>query len=179
MKEAINVFDYASHILKALRGGVLLTTHAHNKINTMTISWGTLGIDWQTPIFTAFVRENRLTRSYLDANPQFTVNIPFELRDLRTLSVAGSTSGRYMDKITELGLHLEEPEKISVPGLREFPLTLECVVIYRQPQEGRLIPEEIRDTYHPQHIDSYAPGLNRDFHTAYYGAIVASYIIRQ
>lgn len=47
------------------------------KVNSMTIAWGTLGIEWATPIFVAFIREHRFTRELLDKNPEFTVNIPF------------------------------------------------------------------------------------------------------
>lgn len=46
MKKEIKVFDYATEIIKNLSTGVLLTTKANNKVNSMTISWGTLGIEW-------------------------------------------------------------------------------------------------------------------------------------
>ena len=46
MKQYIDPFDYANQILKAVKKGVLLTTKAGGKINTMSISWGTLGIQW-------------------------------------------------------------------------------------------------------------------------------------
>lgn len=59
MKKEIEVFDYTNEIMKALKTGVLLTTKADDKVNSMTISWGTLGIEWSRPIFTVFVRENR------------------------------------------------------------------------------------------------------------------------
>lgn len=177
MKQVINPFDYATHILQSLKSGILLTTMADGKINIMTIAWGSLGIDWNIPIFTTLVRLNRHSRLYLDKNPQFTINVPVGEVDRRILAVAGTKSGRDMDKVTALGLHLEEPDKISVPGIKELPLTLECSVIYRQPQEPSLIPEDIRKSYHPQHIDSYAPGINKDYHIAYYGAIVSAYII--
>ena len=76
MKKQIEVFDYANDILKAVKTGVLLTTKADDKVNTMTISWGTLGIEWGKTLFTVFVRENRFTKSQLDKNPEFTINIP-------------------------------------------------------------------------------------------------------
>lgn len=88
MKEKIDVFDYAPEILKAMKTGILLTTKADDKVNTMTIGWGVLGIEWSTPIFTAFVRESRFTRSCLDKNPEFTVNVP--LGDYNKKDVDGS-----------------------------------------------------------------------------------------
>ena len=52
MKKQIEVFDYANDILKGIKTGVLLTTKADDKVNTMTISWGTLGIEWGKTLFT-------------------------------------------------------------------------------------------------------------------------------
>jgi len=46
MKKEIKEFDYAGDILKLLKTGALLTTKAGEKINSMTIGWGTLGIVW-------------------------------------------------------------------------------------------------------------------------------------
>ena len=48
MKQQIAVFDYAQHILQALKTGVLLTVKAGETVNTMTIGWGTLGIEWES-----------------------------------------------------------------------------------------------------------------------------------
>ena len=109
MKEKINVFDYSKTILEALHKGVLLTTKADEKVNTMTISWGTLGIEWAKPIFTVFVRENRFTHEQLEKNPEFTINIPVGEFNRKILGLAGTRSGRSMDKIKELGLTLENP----------------------------------------------------------------------
>lgn len=58
MKREINVFDYAKEIMFAVEKGVLITTKSGEKVNTMSISWGTLGIEWNRPIFTTFVRES-------------------------------------------------------------------------------------------------------------------------
>ena len=139
----------------------------------MTIGWGTLGIEWKTPIFTAFVRESRLTREFLDKNPEFTVNIPVVGDVKEILGVCGTRSGREMDKIAQLGLHLEEPEHISVPGIRELPLTLECKVIYRQDQDlAAITPENIRRFYPP-----VPPQEQGDHHIAYYGQILGAYLI--
>lgn len=178
MKEPISVFEYSSHILQSLSGGILLTTSDGRRVNTMTIAWGMLGIDWRLPVFITFVRTSRLSYEYLLANPQFTINVPVDSVDRRILGVAGTMSGRDMDKISGLNLHLEEPERISVPGIRELPLTLECNVIYRQAQDPQAIPQKLRDAYHPADGTDLSKALNRTYHTAFYGEIVAAYIIR-
>jgi flavin reductase (DIM6/NTAB) family NADH-FMN oxidoreductase RutF len=60
MRQEIEVFDYANDILKAVKTGVLLTTKADDKVNSMTISWGTLGIEWAKPIFTFYIKKTAL-----------------------------------------------------------------------------------------------------------------------
>ena len=167
MKREIDAFSYANEILQAVGKGVLMTTKADGKVNTMTIGWGTIGIQWGKPIFIAFVRESRHTKTLLDQNPEFTVNVPYGELDKSILSICGTRSGRDMDKIKELGLTLEAGESVSVPGIRELPLTLECKVIYQQDQ----IPEAIC----PAAMARYYS--NGDFHTAYYGEITGAYVI--
>lgn len=177
MKKEIEVFDYVNEIIKAVKTGVLVTTKVDNKVNSMTVSWGTIGIEWGKTIFTIFIRENRFTKHQLDKNPEFTVNIPIGTFDKKILGICGTKSGHNTDKISELNLSLEEPKSISVPGIKELPLTLECKVIYKQKQDKNEIKEEILKDCYPQDVDGSFHGANRDFHTAYYGEIVSAYII--
>ena len=177
MKKEVEVFDYAGDIMKALQKGILLTTKVDDKVNSMTISWGMLGIEWAKPIFTVFVRENRFTKEQIEKSMEFTINIPYGEYDKKILGVCGSKSGRNIDKVKELGLTLENPNIISTPGIKELPLTLECKVVYQQKQDEKAITEENRNNFYPQDVDGTFPMANRDYHTAYYGEIVSAYII--
>lgn len=177
MKKEIEVFDYANEIMKMVKTGVLLTTKADDKVNSMTISWGTLGIEWSKPIFIVFVRENRFTRLQLEKNPEFTINIPYGAYDKKILGICGTKSGRTIDKIKELNLTLETPNNVSVPAIKELPLTLECRVIYKQKQDESEVTEENKNIFYPKDVDSSFHGANKDYHTAYYGEIVSAYII--
>ena len=100
MKYLIVVFDYANDILKAVKTGVLLTTKTDDKVNTMTISWGTLGIEWGKTIFTVFVRENRFTKSQLDKNPEFTKKV-FSLDKGQVSDVFETPYGYEIVKVTD------------------------------------------------------------------------------
>lgn len=173
MKQEINVWEYAPQILEAVGKGVLLTAKADGKVNPMTIGWGTLGIQWGKPIFIVFVRQSRYTKTLLDKNPEFTVNVPMGICDKNILSVCGRESGRDVDKIQKLGLTLVEGETVSVPGILQLPLTLECKVIYKQDQELSALDEVSRERYYKSGTKD-----DGDFHTAYYGEISAAYILR-
>ena len=126
MKRMIDPLEHATEILQGVQKGVLLTTKHGDRVNSMTISWGTLGIEWGKPLFTAFVRQHRFTKEFLEATGEFSVNISVGEFDKNIIALCGSKSGRDMDKIAELGLTLEDPEVVAAPGIRELPLTLEC-----------------------------------------------------
>lgn len=177
MKREINVFDYSREIMFAVEKGVLLTTKFGEKVNTMSISWGTLGIEWNRPIFTTFVRESRFSKELLDKNGEFTINIFLKGFDKNIIGVCGTKSGRDMDKIKELNLTLVDPDVVNVPAIKELPLTLECKVIYKQKQDENAIPKEIKEKNYPENVSGEFYGANRDYHTAYYGEIVSAYII--
>ena len=167
--------EYAQTIIRAIPKGILLTTKA-DKVNSMVIGWGTYGVEWGRPMFVVYVREGRFTRQQLDAHPEFTVNIPLESGDAKILRTCGSQSGRDVDKVKEAGLTLVESDAVDVPGIREFPLTLECKVVFRQRQELDLIDKKFMGAY-PQDVPGTDPMANRDPHVAYYGEIVGAYVV--
>lgn len=176
-KREINVLEYATEIMTALQNGVLLTTKAEGKINSMTISWGSLAIEWSKPTFITYVRENRFTRQQLEKNPEFTINIPVGEFDKKILGFCGANSGREVDKIDALHLTLEDSDLVSVPAIKELPLTLECRVVYKQKQDKDALSKEYQENFYPQDVDSSFHGANRDSHIAFYGEIVKAYIL--
>lgn len=175
MREAIDVNEYAPTILRELPKGVLLTTKADGKVNTMTIGWGALGIEWSTPVFIAYVRDSRYTHGLIEKTGEFTVNVPlrtgdagYDKRVKEILATCGTKSGRDMDKVAELGLTLVEGEKVDVPAIKELPLTLECRVIYKREQDVSLLPEALREKYY----------ATDGVHSEYYGEIVSAYLLK-
>lgn len=168
MRKKIDALAQADEIAEALKKGVFLTTKVGDKVNSMVIEWGHIGRIWNRPVFVVYVRVNRFTRELLDQNPEFTVNIPIHGYDRKAFMICGTKSGRDMDKIREAGLTLADPEVVSVPAIKDFPLTLECKVIYRQEQDATQLPDAIRKQFY-----SVDPGE----HISYFGEIVDAYLI--
>ena len=177
MKEKVNLADCAARIYEALPKGILLNTNGE-KFNSMVIGWGHLGHVWSIPTFIVYVRQGRYTKPQLDRTREFTISVPLGDPDPEINRILGLQSGWNIDKAKEAPITLEEPEIIRTPGIREYPLTLECSVLYAQDQVLSLIPEDIRRAKYPQDVDGTAPIANRDFHTTYIGRIEAAYIIR-
>lgn len=172
MKRKINVFEHASEIMQNLSHGILLSAKAGDRQNAMTVSWGTLGIDWGKPVFTVFVRDSRYTKGMLDANPVFTMSLPVGDYDKKIIALCGSKSGRDTDKLALAGLTPEPAEVNGVGGYKELPLTLECRIVYQQKQDARAISEANTERWYPRGIHP-----DGDYHTAYVGEIVAAYVI--
>ena len=172
MKKEVNVWDYAGLIMKQMDKGILMTTAVEGEKNTMVIGWGHMGIIWGKPTFCAYVRESRHTKQLVDKNREFTVNIPLGAVDKNIVAVCGTKSGRDMDKFAQLGLETEPGLTVSVPGIRQLPLTLECKVLYQQDQDAAAIDSACLERY-------YTKGTHNDgdYHTLYLGEITAAYII--
>ena len=173
MKRQVEAFDYAGVICKALSKGVLLTTRSGDQVNTMTIGWGKIGIEWGKPIFIAYVRESRYTMQMLENSGEFTVNVPLNGDNREILGYCGRRSGRDTDKIRDMKLTLIDSDVVSAPGIAQLPLTLECRVIYRQKQDIRQMPQDVIDRFYPSCGEQQAP----DMHTAFYAEIVNAYLI--
>lgn len=167
-RKQIDALGCADVIAKALEKGVFLTTKAGDKVNSMVIGWGHVGRIWNRPVFVAYVRDCRYTRELLDAHPEFTVNVPVNGFTQKAFALCGTESGRDRDKIAEAGLTLIDGQTVSVPAIAEFPLTLECRVLYRQEQVESELPDEIRRQFYDE---------EKGNHVCYYGEILSAYLL--
>ena len=172
MKTEINVYEYMNTIVADMKKGVLLTTKCGDKVNTMSISWGQIGFQWNELLFTTYVRASRYTHEMLESNGLFTVNLPNGADVSKIISYCGTKSGGDTDKIADMGLTVVAGEVVDVPGILELPLTLECEVVYKQQQDMEAIPVEYRKKFYPMDDDG-----REDCHTMYYGKIVKAYIL--
>ena len=177
-KREINPFEYAADIFKAMPRGILLTSEAEDCVNAMTIGWGTLGIEWGVPIFAAYVRESRFTYELMERTGEFTICVPYGENYSapivnKTIGICGSMSGRDLDKLVKAGVHTVDADMIRPPAIKEFPLTLECRVVFEQPQPVKSISSTFKKFY-PE-----GPGAPADPHVAYYGQILKAYIIEE
>lgn len=177
-KRRINPLEYAGRIAQATPKGVLFTTKAGDEVDTMVIGWGFIGTFWGKPMFVAYIRESRHSFTLCERSGEFTVNVPTERLDPRIFKVAGTQTGRRVDKVAELGLTLVPGEEVAAPAIAEAPITLECKVAYKQMLDPDAVPGDVKPGYYPADVtDPDATGANAFYHMAYYGEIVASYVL--
>ncbi|MBQ3871516.1 MAG: flavin reductase [Clostridia bacterium] len=172
MKKDIRPEQCSVTLTEMLKKGILLNTKRGDKFNSMVIGWGNIGTLWGKSVFTVYVRDSRFTKEMIDDTEWFTISCPLEKIDPLIQKVCGSKSGRDIDKVKEAGLTLEEPRTGTVPGIKEYPLTLECRIVYRQKQELDLIPGEVINRMYMPDESGF-----RDMHTMYIGEIKDAYII--
>ncbi len=148
-----NVFDLVG------RTWMLITAGSPGAYNTMTASWGCLGVLWRRPVAVCFVRPTRHTFGFIDAAANFTLSFfPESCREI--LDFCGSHSGRDTDKAAATGLRPEEMEGGTV-SFEQARLALVCRKLYSQDFDPRLfLDPEIEDLY-----------PNKDYHRVFIGEI--------
>ena len=174
----IDVIEYLPTIMTELKKGILVTTKNGDKVNSMTIAWGQIGIEWGKMFFTIYIRHGRFTHKQIEESKEFTINIPLDRKQTaKAIGYIGSRTGRDINKLADMKLTLVEGINVKSPAIKEFPITLECKVIYQQDQEPNNIPKDIFEKNYPQDVSSDNPMSNKDLHTVYYGEIVNAYIV--
>lgn len=82
---------------------MLLTAGDEKKYNTMTASWGGVGVMWNKNVVFTFFRPQRYTLEFVENSEFFTVSF-FDPEYKKALAFCGSHSGRDVDKAKETGL---------------------------------------------------------------------------
>ncbi len=110
---------------------MLVTAGTVDHHNTMTASWGCLGWLWGKPVAVAFIRPERYTHSFIEANDLLTLSFLGHGKEARRIyNLCGSRSGRDCDKTKEAGLHpIATPDGSTT--FEEARLTLECRKLYK------------------------------------------------
>lgn len=134
---------------------LLFTAKKDDKVNTMTASWGGLGILWGKKVAYIFVRPQRYTKEFIDNAERLTISVlPNSFR--KELSYLGTVSGKDEDKISKANLTVKEYE--NTPYFDEARLVLVCKKLYMQKlEEECFIENGLADKWYP----------NKDYHFMY------------
>lgn len=126
--------------------------------NTMTASWGGMGVLWNKPVAFVFVRPQRHTYGFIEANERLTLSF-FGPGYREALNFCGSKSGRDYDKAKECGLTpvSDTNGRGRAVWFDEASLVLVTRKLYAKPFDPAAF------------LDGDARGMypNDDFHTVY------------
>ena len=142
---------------------MLVSARKGDKVNTMTVSWGGVGVLWGKEVATIFIRPQRYTKEFIDAGEMFTLSC-FGGEYKKELGYLGKVSGRDEDKIKAVDFHLEMIE--NQPAFAESRLVFVCRKLYEDTFRPELFKESwIDEKWYP----------NKDYHTMYIAEIVSVY----
>lgn len=143
---------------------MLITAGTPEHCNTMTASWGGVGVMWAEPSATCYIRPQRYTKEFVDKEELFSVSF---LKDGHrdALKLCGSVSGRDHDKIKEAGL---TPVFIDgVPAFEEADTILICRKMYRTSMNpADFIDKDADSKFYPE----------KDYHDMYIAEIVKAVV---
>ncbi|WP_371365428.1 hypothetical protein SRRS_02110 [Sporomusa rhizae] len=164
MTTTLTYEQFSAHAAALIPKNAFMTTAHGGKTNTMTIGWGGVGIMWGKPVFTAMVRQSRFTKELVEKSGEFTITLPLtEMKE--ALALCGSKSGRDMDKIAAANLTVIAGQAIATPVINAPGLHLECKVVFKQTMTEENLATEHQTKWY----------ANGDYHTFYFGEIVAAY----
>lgn len=146
---------------KIAKEWMLITAGDENKSNTMTASWGGLGIMWGKNIATVYIRPQRYTKEFVDAGDTFTISfLPETCR--KALGVCGKISGRDVeDKWAQAGLHPYYTD--GTTAVEEADLVFVCKKQYHQTMKPECFDAQENDgKWYP----------DKDYHIMYMAEIV-------
>ena len=139
---------------------MLITAGTKENCNTMTASWGGLGVFWGAPTATCYIRPQRYTKEFVDREEYFTLTF-FGEEYRKALALCGAKSGREVDKVKECGFTVEtSPE--GAPYFAQADLVLVCRKRFVQAMDSANMPEDAKEKWYP----------NKDYHVMYMAEIV-------
>ena len=138
----------------------LVTAGDREKFNTMTISWGGVGIMWGKPVVFTFIRSQRYTFAFMENGDRYTMSF-FDEKYRDALKFCGSKSGKDYDKVKETGLTPAFTENGSV-YFEEAKLVLVCKKMAKSKFDPKeFIDDTVEDKWYPE----------KDFHYIYFAEI--------
>ncbi len=160
----VNYNDVAADSMTRIQKGAFLTVRAGEQLNTMTIGWATFGYVWRKPIMMVAVRLSRHTFGIMENAVDFTVTVP--LKDMiKETTFCGTRSGRDIDKFKACQLKCADSRKVASPIIQTAGRHYECRIIYHSAM----------DPAHLDKDDDAALYPAKDYHTLYFGEILACY----
>lgn len=111
------------------RQWMLISAGDEKSMNTMTASWGGLGVLWNKNVCFAFIRDSRYTLEFVDNNDFFTLSF-FGGNYMKELTFCGRNSGRNTDKLKETGLI--PVFDAEAPYFEQAETVLVCKKLYKQ-----------------------------------------------
>ena len=126
---------------------MLITAEKEGKLNSMTASWGGLGVMWNKNVAFIAIRPQRYTKEFVDGSDTFSLTF-FDHSFKKDLTYIGSTSGRDEDKIEKTGLTVLHTD--GVPFFEQANIAILCKKLYAQEYKPEcFMSKKLNDVMYP------------------------------
>jgi flavin reductase (DIM6/NTAB) family NADH-FMN oxidoreductase RutF len=159
----LNELEIAQKVIELIKEGAFLVVQAKDRKNVMTIGWAMFGFVWRKSAMMVAVRNSRFTHGIIEEADSFTVSVPTGNMQ-KEINFCGSKSGRDLDKFKESRLVTTKAQKVSTPVLKIPGYHYECKMMYKTPMDPKGMDKDMEALY-----------PKKDYHTLYFGEIVACY----
>lgn len=158
--------ELSQETLEQLSGsGVFFTVKNGDKVNSMTIGWGSLSQYWGQEIFIAPIRFSRYTFEMLKNTDEFTISVPTNKQLDEALKICGTVSGRDGDKLKKANISTKDAKTMETPVIDGCDIYYECKILGYSDLKGEELDASVSERW-------YAGG---DMHRLYFAKIVAAY----
>lgn len=118
---------------------MLITAEKEGKVNTMTASWGGLGVMWGKDVAYVVIRPQRYTKEFVENSDTFSLTF-FDDEYKKILGYLGKVSGRDEDKITNSNLTISHSD--NTPYFEEGKVVIVCKKLYNQKLDPKCFLED-------------------------------------
>lgn len=144
---------------------MLVTAKDGDRINTMTASWGGMGVMWHKNVAVTVLRPQRCTKKFVDASDRFSLSF-YDESCRKDMTYVGRHSGNDdPDKIDKTNFTPAEID--GVPYFKEATMVLVCKKLYVQKMDPEGFIDMTLDT---------ANYPNKDYHFMYVAEIEKMYV---
>ena len=128
---------------------MLINTKNGEKVNSMTASWGGLGVLWSHDASFIFVRDSRYTAQLLSQDQTYSLSFLDHAKYAKDLSYLGTVSGANEDKLAKTSLSVDY--ELDTPIIKEANYNLICRILTAQPLElANIRDQKVIEEYYPE-----------------------------
>lgn len=139
---------------------MLVSAGDETKANTMTASWGGVGVMWGKNVATIYIRGSRYTKEFIDSHDTFSITF-LDKAYKPEMKFLGTVSGRNEDKLAEVKMQFNYC--MDTPFVDEGNLVLICKKMSVTPiTKDQFVDPQIQEKWYG----------DEDYHIMYIGEIL-------
>ena len=151
--------DFDQSVFRLIGKEWMLVTakNQEGKVNTMTASWGGLGVMWGKNVAVTVLRPQRYTKEFIDQSESFTLSF-YDDTFKKDLSYLGRVCIFQAQCYSEISCLTNPTDANGIPFFEEAKIVLICKKLYSQPMDPEgFVDKSLDEQWYPE----------KDYHVLY------------